>query len=67
MVRPGAVVLIVAAFQLPLIPLLDADGNAGGVLFWQSGPICVKEGVMELVITISIVTGTEQPPEGVKV
>ena len=49
------VVLIVAGLQVPLIPLVDADGNNGAVAFWQIGPTCVKVGVIWLVITISIV------------
>ena len=52
---PLAIVLITAGFQVPVILLLDVVGNAGAVLFWHNGPICVKAGVIWLVITISIV------------
>jgi hypothetical protein len=40
---------------VPEIPLLEVVGNAGAVLFWQSGPICVNVGVICDVITTSIV------------
>jgi hypothetical protein len=49
------VVLIVAGFQVPLIPLVDVAGNAGAVAFWHNGPIAVNVGVIDEVITISIV------------
>ena len=64
---PVTDVLIVDGFHVPLIPLLDDDGNVGAVLFWQSGPICVNVGVSWAVITMFIVTGTAQPAEGVNV
>ena len=54
-VLPTVAVLIVAGLQVPLIPLVDDAGNAGAVLFWQSGPICVNVGVTLLEITIVIV------------
>ena len=47
--------LIVAGFHVPEIPLLELAGRDGAEEFWQSGPICVKVGVTEVVITISIV------------
>ena len=36
---------MVAGLHVPLIPLLDVEGNVGAVLFWQSGPIAVNVGV----------------------
>ena len=48
-------VLIVAGLHVPLMLLLEEVGKTGGVLFWQSGPICVNVGVTLLVITILIV------------
>ena len=36
---PVADVLMVAGFHVPVIPLLDVDGNVGAVVFWHSGPI----------------------------
>ena len=50
------VVLIVAGDQVPVIPLVEVAGKAGAVLFWQSGPIATKAGVMLLVVVISMVT-----------
>jgi len=50
------VVLIVAGDHVPVIPLVDVAGKAGAMLFWQSGPIAAKAGVMLLVVVISMVT-----------
>ena len=55
-VVPTEAVLIVAGFHVPVIPLVDGVGKAGAMLFWQSGPIAAKAGVMLLVIVISTVT-----------
>ena len=38
-------VLMVAGLHVPVMPLLDVAGNAGAVLFWQSGPIVLNVGV----------------------
>ena len=56
MVVPAAAVLIIAGVHVPVIPLVEVDDKSGAVLFWQSGPIAVKAGVMLLVIVISMVT-----------
>ena len=56
MVFPTAAVFIVDGDHVPVIPLVDAADKAGAVLFWHSGPIAVKAGVMLLVIVISMVT-----------
>ena len=65
---PFAVVLIVAGLHVPVILLLDVAGNAGAVLPWQSGPICVNAGVIELLITMFIVAVVAHcPAAGVKV
>ena len=56
MVVPAVVVLIVAGDHVPVIPLVDVVDNAGATLFWQSGPIAAKAGVMLPVVVISIVT-----------
>ena len=67
-VVPVVVVLIVAGLHVPVIPLVEDAGSAGAVLFWQSGPICVKVGVTWLVITTSIVAVVPHwPAAGVKV
>ncbi len=55
---PLADVLIVAGLQVPLMLLLDVNGNDGAVLFWHNGPIAVKVGVSCAVIVISIVNAT---------
>jgi len=49
-------VLIVAGDHVPVIPLVDVAGKAGAMLFWQSGPIATKAGVILLVVVISMVT-----------
>jgi hypothetical protein len=36
---------------------VELAGSAGAVEFWHSGPICVNVGVIEVVITTSIVAG----------
>ena len=36
--------------------LVELAGRAGGVEFWQSGPMGVKVGVISLVTTMSMVT-----------
>jgi len=41
-VVPNADVLIVAGVQVPVIPLLDVNGNAGATVFKHSGPIAVN-------------------------
>ena len=38
--------LIVAGLHVPVIPLFDVVGKAGGVLFWHNGPIAVNVGVI---------------------
>ncbi len=65
---PLAVVLIVAGLHVPVILLLDVVGRAGAVDPWQRGPTCVNVGVIELLITISMVTVVAHcPAAGVKV
>src|SRR4029453_15320545 len=60
-------VLIVDGLQVPGNPLFEVAGNAGAVLFWQSGPICVKVGVTCALITIAIVATEAQGSVGVNV
>ena len=68
MVVPVLDVLMVAGFQVPVIPLFDVVGKAGAAMFWHSGPICVKDGVTCVVITMSIlVEAPHCPPDGVNV
>lgn len=54
---PATAVLIVAGLHVPVTPFVDVVGNAGAVLFWHSGPICVNVGAATEVITMFIVTG----------
>ena len=70
MVVPATAVLMVAGVQFPVIAgvLVELAGRAGGVLFWQSGPIWVNVGVICGSTVISMVTGVVQKPaSGVKV
>jgi hypothetical protein len=57
-----------AAFHVPVTPLLEVVGKASGVAFWQYGPSCVKVGTVGAVTTISIVAVVaHNPAVGVKV
>jgi hypothetical protein len=61
-------VLITTGLHVPVIPLVEVPGSAGGVEFWQRGPIWVKIGVISVVTSISIVTSAAHwPASGVKV
>ena len=65
---PAAEVLIVAGLQVPVTPFVDVVGNAGAVLFWHKGPICVNVGAATELTTMFIVTAVPHCPEdGVKV
>ncbi len=60
---------MVAGFQVPVTAglLVELVGRAGGVEFWQSGPIWVKVGVISGVMTMSMVTVLAHcPGSGVK-
>ena len=65
-VVPVTDVFIVEGVQKPGTPLLDVDGNVGGVEFLHRGPTCVNAGVTLAVITIFIITVAAQD-NGVKV
>ena len=61
-------VFIVAGFQVPVKPLLDVAGNAGAVLFWHKGPICVNVGVAAgLTVMVRVAVVAHSPAVGVKV
>jgi hypothetical protein len=67
---PAVKVLMAAGFQVPVTAglLVELAGNAGGVEFWQRGPMGVKVGVISVVMTISMVTALAHwPASGVKV
>ncbi|KAF5030964.1 hypothetical protein DSECCO2_632680 [anaerobic digester metagenome] len=55
---PATAVLMVAGFQIPVMPSIEAAGRAGATLFWQRGPIWAKVGTISSVITMSMVVGT---------
>ena len=54
---PAEAVLIVAGLQVPVTPFVDVVGNAGAVLFWHNGPICVNVGAATGLMTMFMVTG----------
>ena len=62
MVVPLADVLIVAGLHVPVIPLLEVVGKAGGVLFWHNGPIGVNVGVSCAFTVILIDAGVAHCP-----
>ena len=49
--------LIVAGAHVPVMPLFEVSGRAGGVDPWQSGPIGSNNGDIDVVTVISIVAG----------
>ena len=60
--------LIVAGLHVPGMPLFEVVGNAGAVLFWQSGPMAVNVGVTCGSIVMLKVAGIAHcPADGVKV
>ena len=60
--------MITAGFHVPVIPLLDVVGNAGAVLFWHNGPICVNVGVIcGLTVTLNEAVVAHCPAFGVNV
>ena len=68
MVVPAVAVLIVAGLQVPLMPLEDADGNDGAILFWHSGPICVNVGVtFSVTVIVKLAVVAHCPAVGVNV
>ena len=67
-VEPRALVFIVAGFQIPVIPLIEVNGNAGATEFWHSGPIAANVGVIWLVTTIlNVAVVPHWPASGVNV
>jgi hypothetical protein len=65
---PTVVVLMVAGFQVPVIPLVDVNGNAGATEFWHSGPMIANVGMIWLVIvTLNCTVVPHCPGSGVNV
>ena len=68
MLVPTVEVFIVTGFHVPTNPLVEVAGSAGAVLFWQSGPICVKVGVTAgLTVIVIVVVVAHCPAVGVNV
>ena len=60
--------LIIAGFQVPVIPFVDVVGNVPGVDPMQYGPSAVNEGTMfEFTVTDILVVVAHNPAVGVKV
>ena len=55
---PDVVVLMTAGFHVPVIPSMETAGRAGGVEFWQRGPMAAKVGVISAVTVMLIEDGT---------
>ena len=67
-VVPTADVVIVAGFHVPLIPLVDINGNAGAAALRQSEPNGLKMGVISgVTVTSNVVAAAHCPASGVKV
>ena len=61
-------VSIVNGFQLPVIPLVEVNGNVPAVVFWQISAIGSKRGTIGASIVTSIVNGVAHwPTAGVNV
>ena len=57
-----------AGLHVPVIPFVDVDGNAGAVLFWQSGDIGVNAGIIcGFTVTFSVAEVAHCPAVGVNV
>jgi hypothetical protein len=60
--------LIVAGVQVPLIPLRDVVGRAGGVEFWHKGPITLNVGpICDVTTTVMVADVPHCAAAGVKV
>ena len=59
---------MVAGLHVPVTPLVDVAGNAGPVLFWQSGPIAANVGVScGSIVMLSDAVVAHCPAPGVNV
>ena len=68
MVLPALAVLIVAGFQVPVIPLLEVVGRVPGVAPTQYGPKVLNVGViLEPTVTDKVAVVAHCPAVGVKV
>ena len=65
---PNADVLIAAGVQVPVIPLLDINGNTGATEFKHNGPMAVNTGVIcTSMVIFNVVDVAHWPAVGVKV
>jgi hypothetical protein len=67
-VVPTAEVLMVAGFHVPIIPLVEVNGNAGAIEFRQNGPIASNVGVIwSVTVMLKVVEDPHWPASGVNV
>ena len=59
---PAISVLMTGGSQSPVIPLSEVSGNAGAVLYWQSGPISSNSGIISVTMSTSIEVWTPHCP-----
>jgi hypothetical protein len=60
------VLLMIAGFQVPVIPLVDVNGKTGGVLPLQIGPMAVKTGVaFGVTVMVMVSFFAHWPADGV--
>ena len=60
--------MIVAGFHVPVMPLVEVNGNTGATEFWHSGAIAVNAGVIWFaMVTLSVVVAPHCPASGVNV
>ena len=65
---PVVVLLTVAGFHVPVMPLVDVVGSVGGTEPVQTGFTAAKVGMMlELTMMSNVVAGAHCPAAGVKV
>jgi hypothetical protein len=65
---PRAAVLMLAGFHVPAIPSFDVNGSAGGVEFWQSGPMALNVGVtVPTMVMFKETCGAQLPAVGVNI
>lgn len=65
---PDIELLMTAGDQVPLIPLLEVDGNTGAVAPSQNGGIGLNTGViLGFTLTFKVVCTAHCPPVGVNV
>ena len=61
------VLLIIAGFHVPVIPLVEEAGNVGGTVPTQKAAIWLNKGFVFAFTVITIDAVSLHPPEGVKI